>query len=126
MYEEVGTRPADACHGNVLIDGDLLYAGTSNGVDRYAQAREQGELRKPPAPTAPSLIVLDKKTGRLVASDDAGSGRAAPRAVVFALPRHRQRAKAGFFGGGDGTAMPSRRLSAVPDQLGEAQDGLDL
>jgi outer membrane protein assembly factor BamB len=117
MYEEVGTRPADACHGNVLIDGDLLYAGTSNGVDRYAQAREQGELRKPPAPTAPSLIVLDKKTGRLVASDDARIG---PRLLHGQWSSPSLGAVNGrklvFFGGGDGTCYAFEALSAVPDQ----------
>lgn len=117
MYEEVGTRPADACHSNVLIDGDLLYACTSNGVDRYAQAREQGELRKPPAPTAPSLIVLDKKTGRLVASDDAQIG---PRLLHGQWSSPSLGAVNGrklvFFGGGDGVCYAFEALSAVPDQ----------
>ena len=70
MYEGVGTRPSDACHGAVLIDGDILYVCTCNGVDRDANAKDHGELRTPPAPLAPSLIALDKRTGRLVAMDD--------------------------------------------------------
>ena len=46
--------------------GDYLYVGTSNGVDR--------SHTHVPCPKSPSLIVLDKKTGRLVAKDDANFG----------------------------------------------------
>ena len=36
MYADkaVGSRPSDACNGSPLVDGDLLYVTTSNGVDR--------------------------------------------------------------------------------------------
>ena len=85
-----------------------------DGVDRYTQAREQGELRKPPAPTAPSLIVLDKKTGRLVASDDARIG---PRLLHGQWSSPSLGAVNGrklvFFGGGDGTCYAFEALSAV-------------
>lgn len=117
MYEEVGTRPADAHHGNVLVDGDILYACTSNGVDRYAQAREHGELRKPPAPLAPSLIALDKKTGRLVATDDAQIG---PRVLhgQWSTPSLGvvDGRKLVFFGGGDGICYAFEALSSVPER----------
>ena len=117
MYEEVGTRPADAHHGNILVVGDILYVGTSNGVDRYAQARERGELRKPPAPLAPSLIALDKKTGRLVATDDAQIG---PRVLhgQWSTPSLGvvDGQKLVFFGGGDGTCYAFQALSTVPEQ----------
>jgi len=117
MYEEVGTRPADACHSNVLVDGDILYVCTCNGVDRYAQAREQGELRKPPAPLAPSLIALEKETGRLVATDDAQIGLrllhgqwSSPSLGVV------DGRKLVFFGGGDGICYAFEALSTVPEQ----------
>jgi outer membrane protein assembly factor BamB len=48
-------------HSSPLIHGDVLYVGTSNGVD--------GTHRHIPAPEAPSLIALDKNTGRLLARD---------------------------------------------------------
>jgi hypothetical protein len=48
-------------HSSPLIHGDVLYVGTSNGVD--------GTHRHIPAPQAPSLIALDKRTGRLLARD---------------------------------------------------------
>jgi outer membrane protein assembly factor BamB len=117
MYEEVGTRPADAHHGNVLADDEILYVCTSNGVDRYAQAREHGELRKPPSPEAPSLIALDKKTGRLVATDDARIG---PRVLhgQWSTPSLGvvDGRKLVFFGGGDGICYAFEALLTVPEK----------
>lgn len=117
MYEEVGTRPADACHSNVLIDGELLYVGTCNGVDRYAKAKDRGELRLPPAPRAPSLIALDKRTGRLVATDDTGIGS---RVLHGQWSSPSLGAVGGrklvFFGGGDGVCYAFEALAAVPEQ----------
>ena len=46
----------------VMVHGAFLYVNTSNGVD--------DSHKKITAPDAPSLIVLDKATGRLVATDD--------------------------------------------------------
>ena len=117
MYEGVGTRPSDACHGAVLIDGDLLYACTCNGVDRDANAKDRGELRTPPAPLAPSLIALDKKTGRLVAMDDEHLG---PRLLQGqwsspSLGRIGDR-KLVFFGGGEGVLYAFEALATVPDK----------
>ena len=51
----------DAAHSSVLIDGDLLYLNTGTGVDNTHK-----RIR---TPEAPSLVVLDKRTGRLVARD---------------------------------------------------------
>lgn len=62
MIAELPVWPQDASSGAVLILGDHLYVNTSNGVDRSHY--------KVPYPQAPSLIVLDKTTGRLVAKDD--------------------------------------------------------
>ena len=58
---ELGVRPHDEVHCSILLHGQLLYACTSNGVD--------GTHMRIPAPDAPSLVVIDKKTGRLVATD---------------------------------------------------------
>ncbi|HYW80297.1 MAG TPA: PQQ-binding-like beta-propeller repeat protein [Thermoguttaceae bacterium] len=117
MYDEVGTRPADACHANVLIDGDILYVGTCNGVDRYAQAREHGERRKPPAPLAPSLIALEKETGRLVAVDDERIGMR----VLHGQWSSPSLGTVGgkklvFFGGGDGICYAFEALATVPER----------
>ncbi len=72
MCKQLGVFPCDASNGSPLIVGNLLYVTTSNGVDRNtfgAPAREKN--RQIPAANAPNLIVLDKRDGRLVATDDA-------------------------------------------------------
>ena len=62
MIDELPVWPQDAANCSVLVHGDFLYVCTSNGVDRSHD--------RLPYPLAPSLIVLDKRTGRLVAKDD--------------------------------------------------------
>jgi outer membrane protein assembly factor BamB len=52
----------DSAHSSILVHGDYLYVNTSTGVDNTH--------RKIRTPDAPSLVVLDKHTGRLVARDD--------------------------------------------------------
>jgi len=68
MLTEAGVQcwPQDAADCSILIRGDYLYVGTSNGVDRSHKIIQR--------PKAPSLIVLDKRTGKLVAVDDAHIG----------------------------------------------------
>jgi len=56
-----GIWPHDGAHGSILIHGDYLYLNTGNGVDNTHK-----RIRRP---DAPSLVVLDKRTGRLVARD---------------------------------------------------------
>jgi len=62
IIKECGVRQHDSAHCSPLLDGLLLYANTSNGVDDKHKVIE--------SPDAPSLIILDKTTGRLVARDD--------------------------------------------------------
>ncbi|MBI5388193.1 MAG: PQQ-binding-like beta-propeller repeat protein [Verrucomicrobia bacterium] len=62
MVKTCGVRQHDSAHGSILIHGPFLYVNTSNGVDDTHKRIQ--------APDAPSLIVLDKRTGRLVARDD--------------------------------------------------------
>ncbi len=69
MWARLGVYPCDAANGSVVVDGDLLYVNTSNGIDRNMELKKE-KYRKIPAPDAPNLIVLDKNTGRLVATDD--------------------------------------------------------
>ena len=68
LWDQLGVFPCDAANGSPLIDGEFLYVQTSNGVDRNMGPVKEME-RKLPAPNAPNLVVLDKKTGRLVATD---------------------------------------------------------
>ena len=60
--KECGVRQHDQAHGSPLVHGDYLYVNTSNGVD--------DSHKKIMSPDAPSLIVLDKRTGQLVAQDN--------------------------------------------------------
>ena len=60
--KECGVRQHDQAHGSPLLLGDFLYVNTSNGVD--------DSHKRIMSPDAPSLIVLDKNTGRLVAQDN--------------------------------------------------------
>jgi outer membrane protein assembly factor BamB len=57
-----GVHPHDAAHCSPLLDEDFLYVCTSNGVD--------GTHLRMVAPEAPSLVVLDKNRGCLVARDN--------------------------------------------------------
>jgi outer membrane protein assembly factor BamB len=61
LHKGVGIHQHDSAYCSILQHGPFLYACTSNGVD--------DEHRHVPAPDAPSLVVLDKMTGRLVATD---------------------------------------------------------
>ena len=57
-----GVWPHDGAHTSILIRGDHLYINTATGVDNTHK-----RIR---APNAPSLVVIDKRTGNLVARDD--------------------------------------------------------
>ena len=67
MVHDLPVWPQDASSGAPVVHGDLVYVPTSNGVDR--------SHKHVPYPDAPSLIALDKKTGRMVAKDDEKIGR---------------------------------------------------
>jgi len=109
MIQELGVWPHDAASCSVLIHGDLVYTNTSNGVDRT--------LRHVPAPHAPSLIALDKHTGRLAAQDNEQIGTrlfhgqwASPSlATVNGKPLI-------LFGGGDGVCYAFEALAKTPER----------
>jgi outer membrane protein assembly factor BamB len=116
---DYGIRPSDACNGSPLVDGDFLYVTTCNGTDRDAQVSEYDD-RKTPAPDAPNLIVLDKKTGRLLAADDAreigpkilhGQWSTPSMGVVNGR-------KLIFYGGGDGVCYAFEALASASDKVG--------
>jgi outer membrane protein assembly factor BamB len=94
----------DAAHSSILIRGDHLYLNTGNGVDN-----SHVKIRRP---DAPSLVVIDKKTGRLLAGDDE---HISPRTFhcTWSSP---SMAKIGerdliFFAGGDGILYAFEPLS---------------
>jgi len=57
-----GIWPHDGAHTSILIDGAYLYLNTGTGVDNTH--------KKIRTPNAPSLVVVEKATGRLVARDE--------------------------------------------------------
>ena len=59
---EAGIWSHDAAHSSILIHGDHLYLNTGTGVDNTH--------RRIRTPDAPSLVVLDKHTGHLLARDN--------------------------------------------------------
>ncbi len=102
-----GIYPHDSAHASILVHGDFLYLNTCNGVDRTH--------RRIPSPDAPSLIVLDKRTGRLVAMD---RERIGPRIVHSTWSSPSLGEVAGrtliFFGGGNGICYAFEALRAPP------------
>lgn len=105
MPSGVGIHPHDSAHSSILIDGNYLYLNTGNGVDNTH--------RKIRSPNAPSIIVLDKSTGRLVGRDDERIGPdifhaswSAPSEGVI------NGQSLIFFGGGDGACYALEALHA--------------
>jgi len=106
---ELGVCVHDAASCSPLVVGEFVYTGTSNGVD----SPHTTVL----APDAPSLIVLDKHTGRLVATDGEKIGHrlyhaqwSSPSSGVV---NGRQLI---FFGGGDGVCYAFEAIQAPPEQ----------
>lgn len=61
LVAEAGIWPHDGAHSSILIHGNYLYLNSGTGVDNTH--------RKIRTPDAPSLVVIDKRTGQLVARD---------------------------------------------------------
>ena len=66
MTEGAGIWSHDGAHSSVLVEGNYLYLNTGTGVDNSHR-----RIRRP---DAPSLVVIDKRTGELVARDHEGIG----------------------------------------------------
>jgi outer membrane protein assembly factor BamB len=111
MIRQVPCWPQDAACSSPLVVGDFLYVGTSNGVDKSSE--------RIPFPKSPSLIVLDKHTGQMVAWENAG---------ISARVLHGQWSspscgvvngkKLVFFGAGDGFCYAFEALEKKPEKPG--------
>lgn len=99
----------DAAHSSVLIRGDHLYVNTGTGVDNtHVKIR---------TPDAPSLVVIDKRTGRLLARD---REQIAPR-IFHCTWSSPSMARVGdreliFFAGGDGVVYAFEPLASNPPE----------
>jgi len=62
MMEEVGAFPHNLANCSPVADGDLLYCSTGNGQDESHV--------NVPSPKAPSIIAVNRQTGKLVWEDN--------------------------------------------------------
>jgi outer membrane protein assembly factor BamB len=67
MIDEVGSYPHNMSNSSPVIMGDLIYVSTSNGQD-------ESHVHIP-SPRAPSVIALNKNTGKLVWEDNSVEDR---------------------------------------------------
>ncbi len=67
MMEEVGSQPHNMSNSSPVTYGDLIYVSTSNGQDESHV--------NIPSPKAPSIIAVNKKTGKLVWEDNSVGDR---------------------------------------------------
>ncbi len=106
MVHDIPVWPQDASNCSILLHGDFLYVNTSNGVDSSHD--------RLPYPDAPTLIVLDKKTGRMVAHDEEHMGRRCFHGHWSNPSLGRVGSKdLVFFGGGDGICYAFEALNVV-------------
>lgn len=107
LVAKAGIHTHDQVHGSILIDGDLLYVNSCNGVDNTHRV-----IR---CPDAPSLVVLDKKTGRIVGRDDQRIGpdifHCTWSSPSMGIVNGR---KLVFFGGGNGVCYAFDALVSLP------------
>ncbi len=131
MEDKFQSSPADTYCGSCVIDGDLLYAATSNGINplgaegrmfvldkQYKGGRkilDDANVYAVTSPKAPNVVVLDKKTGRLAATDEAPivDNLMKGQWSSFALGQIGDR-KLVVYGGGDGVCYAFEPLPSVP------------
>jgi len=113
MIDECGVFPHNITCCSVLVVGDRIWTSTSNGVD-YGHVET-------PAPNAPSLIVLDKKTGQIVGEEASGCSERIFHSN-WSSPAYMKTkdAELCIFGGPDG------RMYAFKPEAKEDEDGFQV
>jgi len=106
---KTGVHQHDSAHSSILLHGQFLYINTSNGLDTNHEYI--------PAPNAPSLIVIDKTTGRLVAQEDEKISTRIFHSTWSspALGQVNDRTLV-FFCGGDGVCYAFDALRSAPER----------
>lgn len=113
LVAEAGIWPHDAAHSSILVHGDFLYVNTGTGVDNTH--------KKIRTPDAPSLVVIDKKTGRLLARDDEHIAPNIFHGTWCSPSLGKVNGKTlVFFGGGNGVVYAFEPLKKAPPK-GEVQ-----
>ncbi len=109
LINELRVSPHDSASCAVVIHGDVLYVGTSNGVDKSHE--------KVVSPDAPALVALDKRTGRLLATENEkictrlfhcqwsspSLGKVGDKTLIF-------------FGGADGVCYAFETLDSITEK----------
>ncbi len=109
LIDQLGICPHDVAACSVLVDGNILYTVSANGVNHDHTFC----LR----PDAPSFIALDATTGKLLATDTEGLGHRmwhclwSPPTVGVVNGK-----KLVFFGGADGVCYAFEALTESPSQ----------
>lgn len=109
LVDQLGVCPHDVAACSVLIDGDILYCTSANGVNH--------EHTFCLHPNAPSFIALDARTGKLLATDTEDLGHRmwhclwSPPSIGVVNGK-----KLVLFGGGDGLCYAFEALTEVPAQ----------
>jgi len=107
LLTELGINGHDVVGTTLLLHGDRLYATTGNGIDdRHDRI---------PCPLAPSLVVLNKHTGRLLARDDEKIGERMLH-CTWSSPCGGWVGDGAliFLGGGDGVLYAFEELPPLP------------
>jgi len=107
LVKEAGVHIHDQVEGSILIDGNLLYVNSCNGVDNTHRV-----IR---SPDAPSLVVVDKRTGRIVARDNQRIGPDIFH-CTWSSPSlgDVNGRRLVFFGGGNGICYAFDALGSLP------------
>ena len=101
--------PHDVCGSSPLLVGDYLYACTSNGQDDKHSYIVN--------PEAPALIVLDKNTGKLVATENEGISKRTFHCNWSSPVAATVNGKAAvLFGGGDGVLYAFEAVTTAADK----------
>ncbi len=109
LVNDLGVCPHDVAANSILIDGDILYLTSANGVNH--------EHTFCLHPDAPSFIALDARTGTLLATDTEDLGHRmwhclwSPPTIGMVNGK-----KLVFFGGGDGICYAFEALTSAPDK----------
>jgi len=110
--DHVAAWPQDAADCSVLVHGEHVFVCPCNGVNKSHKVV--------PHPDAPSLIVLDKRTGRLLARDFEGVGHRLFHGEWSSPALGEVNGKTlVFYGGGDGVCYAFDPVPAPPANAGE-------
>jgi len=105
LTKELGIWSHDAAHSSILIHGNHLYLNTGTGVDNTH--------KKIRTPDAPSLVVLDKRDGRLLGRENEGKAGSIFHCTWSSPSMGRVDGKdLVFFAGGDGVVYAYEPLAA--------------